>query len=63
MSSKGNQNLIHSHLKQPILLFNVNKNKTPDKALVAACLINQEKCENKLVPVRGKTKTIHLKIH
>lgn len=63
MSSKGNRYLIHPHLKQPILLFNVNKNKTPDKALVAACIINEEKCENKLTPVRWETKTIHLKIH
>lgn len=57
MSSKGNQSLIGSHLKQLICLFiYLNINKISDKALVAVCIINWEKCKNKLTLIRGKPK-------
>lgn len=37
-------------------MYFFNVNKTPDKALVAACIINQEKCVNELTSISGRPK-------
>lgn len=51
MSSKGNQRSPYRFTFKILTYF--NKNKIHYKALVAICIISQEKCKNKLTLLRG----------